>query len=90
MEDSVGGKRKMLRKRANDDGRRSLEAKRRKKYDSRRIYLGTSCDEWDRQRSLLGQSHSEFAEHLLSVHSQHCAQSSCSGRVYAADRLVNS
>ena len=78
---------KSQRKRANNDERMSVEAKRRKKYDSRRIYLGHIADERERQRRLSGQTHSTFAEHLLSVHSQHCMQTGCTDRV-DVDRLV--
>ena len=40
-------------------------AEHRRKYDSRRIYLGNSWDEWERQRAIFGKSHSLFAAHLL-------------------------
>ena len=46
-------------------------AEHKRKYDSRRIYLGKSWDEWERQRAILGKSHSLFSAHLLLLLERH-------------------
>ena len=46
------------------------QAEHKRKYDSRRIYLGKSWDEWERQRAIFGKSHSLFAAHLLLLERQ--------------------
>ena len=33
------------------------QADQKRKYDSRRIYLGKTWDEWERQRAMFGKSH---------------------------------
>ena len=48
------------------------QAKKKRKYDSRRVYLGDVHAEWERQRHLSGITHIAFAQHLLDLHSQHC------------------
>ena len=53
------------------DKRQKIKEKKKdqkRKYDSRRIYLGKTWDEWERQRAIFGKSHSLFAAHLLERH----------------------
>ena len=47
-------------------------AEHRRKYDSRRIYLRKSWNEWERQRAIFGKSHSLFSAHLLERHADSC------------------
>ena len=45
----------------NKMSKQSCETERKKKYDRRRIYLGTASDEWERQRCRSGLSNALFA-----------------------------
>ena len=38
--------------------KKKQQADRKRKYDSLGIYLGNTSDEWERQRTLFGKSHS--------------------------------
>ena len=57
-----GGKRQKMNEKKKD------QADQKRKYEGRRIYLGKTWDEWERQRSLIGKCHWSFAAHLLERH----------------------
>ena len=42
-----------------------LSPQRKKRYDNRRFYIGNAAEEWERQRCFYGESHAQFAAHLL-------------------------
>ena len=45
-----------------------LSPQRKKRYDNRRFYIGNAAEEWERQRCFYGESHAQFAAHLLAQH----------------------
>ena len=57
---------------SSDEKRINPQAKKQRKYDRRRIYLGDVHAEWERQRHLSGRTHIAFTQHLLDLHSHHC------------------
>ena len=61
----------------NKMSKQSCETERKKKYDRRRIYLGTASDEWERQRCRSGLSNALFATHVLAQHASSCLSSVC-------------
>ena len=46
-----------------------LSPQRKKRYNNRRFYIGNAAaEEWERQRCFYGESHAQFAAHLLAQH----------------------
>ena len=54
-----------------------LSPQRKKRYNNRRFYIGNAAaEEWERQRCFYGESHAQFAAHLLAV-AQHATCLEC-------------
>ena len=51
-----------------------LSPQRKKRHDNRRFYIGNAAEEWERQGCFYGESHAQFAAHLLA---QHASCSEC-------------
>lgn len=55
-----------------DEQRKNAKAEQKKTYDKARIYIGSSIEEWDKQKNVCGGGHTDFALHLLNLHRAYC------------------
>ena len=56
-----------------DEERKEGRHESKRKWDSRRISLGTAFEDWEAHRATCGFTNVDFAKHLLALHASRCS-----------------